>query len=174
MALQLIPVYYDYSTQKYYVLNRSGSYEELTIGGGGSETWQQTLDNGSDLDKDNTVNLNGSLFTFANADQYALLISSLGSAIKATDGTANVSIQVTGNLADAVEIHLRADNGSAGEADLTVNGIDSTITYDAPGGNLFLGPMSTDGNLGLSQDVVIAGFGTLTFTNGLLTAVTPE
>lgn len=33
MALSLTPIYYDFDTEAFYVLNRHGSYEEIDVGG---------------------------------------------------------------------------------------------------------------------------------------------
>lgn len=156
-------------------------------GGGGSETLQEVLDNGSTLNKNNTVQLADNYLDINGGDpaqsaEYGDVISSKSNFTyytKNADGSQDVYLQAQRDSGtpsakmrvkkDANTLELLIANGT--DPTLKLNNSAFIATADE---HIVTKKFFDDIINGLSQDVVIAGTGTLTFTRGILTAFTPE
>lgn len=105
-----------------------------TGGGGGSETWQQTLINGSQFSQDNTVDLNGNKLIFVDSDGNEMLnIDPVAHQTSSFigDGTAHAELFITANTGVAVNFSMYANDDSHNAVEILGNAVTSDILYGA-------------------------------------------
>lgn len=160
------------------------------VGGGGSETWQQTLINGSQLSQDNNVDLNGTAFRMDYDVQDWFLINSLDGRsevrLAAWDTANNGYAQFVGqsNSDDGHKVVMSASNsinlvtisGNAATDAFTytaaTNIFNGTIVYNSPPSGAATDSVRTwDAATGTERMRDAASFGSTVLANNGLTKV---
>lgn len=148
-------------------------YEDIDTGNGGSETLQEVLTNGSLLDSDNTINLNGTTLLIIQGQagkKFIHLIpdenfeQSFFGAFSAETNQRS-GLQVYANSDDGFLSYLTSKNG-INTTEIEVNSDEDIFEITAGNG------IKINNETGATGSFVSQDGKTVTITNGIITAIT--
>lgn len=156
MTVQLTPLYYDPVLEKFFVLNKSGSYTEIVIGGG-SETLDEVLANGSTLTASRDIDIANNEFSILNGSNSLLGLNVGGVFIVYRSGGVAIGFQAASNF----QMLIGADGGN--NTSIVIDDANQIISYNASQHTFSNGASGTftsnDGK-------------TITVVSGIITSVT--